>query len=97
MHEAVLFRDLREKLVELASNHPQERIVRVRVRVGALSHVDPPSLHGAWKGIVQGTPAEGAALITLNTLDLSSPDVHQVILESVDLEPEGDAVQPRSV
>ena len=97
MHEAVLFRDLREKLVELASNHPRERIVRVRVRVGALSHVDPPALHGAWREIVQGTPAEGAALITRNTLDLSSPDVDQVILESVDLEPEGDAVQPRSV
>ncbi len=96
MHEALLFRDLRQKLVELASDHPQERIVRVRVRLGALSHVDPPALHGAWREIVQGTPVEGAALITQDTLDLSSPDADRVVLESVDLEPRGETVHHRS-
>ena len=88
MHEKDLFRDLREKLVEVAGEHPNSRIVRVRVWVGPLSHVDPTTLQRAWAEIVQGTAAEGASLLTQDSTDLDGTHADRIILSSVDLAPE---------
>ena len=88
MHEKVLFQDLREKLVEVAGGHPNSRIVRVRVWVGPLSHVDPTTLQRAWAEIVQGTAAEGASLVTQGSADLDGTNADRVILSSVDLAPD---------
>lgn len=87
MHEAALFRDLRGKLLEIGSDHPGELILRVRVQVGALSHVSPSAVAGAWAEITRGTPAEGAALITQELSDPYGPGADLVVLSSVDLGP----------
>lgn len=60
MHEAKLCLSLIDLALERLSEG--ERIVRLRVAVGALSGVVPEALSGAFPICADGTPAEGAFL-----------------------------------
>lgn len=86
MHEAALFRELREKLQEVTRAQGAARICRVRIWVGALSHVGEPELKRGWADIVRGTPAEGATLLVERSNDLKDPRADRVVLRSVDVE-----------
>ena len=62
MHEEALLRDLRRKIVEVARREGDAPVLRVRLWVGALSHVTPEGLRRRWPEVVAGTPAEDARL-----------------------------------
>ena len=62
MHEETLLRDLRRKIQEVARQEGDVPIRRVRVWVGALSHVRPRTLEERWPDVVDGTPAQGSRL-----------------------------------
>jgi len=62
MHELSIARDLVDLAVEEAARAGASRVVRVKLRLGALAGVIPPALHTAFAAARLGTPAANAAL-----------------------------------
>jgi hydrogenase nickel incorporation protein HypA/HybF len=88
MHEEALFRDLRRKLLEAGETPGLRRVTRVRIWIGALSHVGEPRLREEWPRLTAGTRAEGAALVVTLSDDLTDPRSQGVVLESLDVDAE---------
>ena len=62
MHEMALTESIVEIATEAARKQGAEKVRRVFVDVGALSHVEPDALQFCFAAVSAGTIAEGAAL-----------------------------------
>ena len=62
MHEMSLTESIVEIAVEAALKERAERVTRIRVDVGQLSHVEPEALEFCFAAVARGTLAEGAKL-----------------------------------
>lgn len=62
MHELALARAVIEQLAEEAARHGFTRVVRVKLAIGALGHVEPEALAFAFDVAARGSLADGAAL-----------------------------------
>jgi hydrogenase nickel incorporation protein HypA/HybF len=93
MHEEALLHDLARAVREVTEGSDIRRIVRVRMWVGALSHLTEPVLRERWPGVVAGTAAEGAALDITVSDDLDDPRAQSVVLVAVDV-PADDPPRP---
>ena len=93
MHEEALLKALRRELTELARAEGADRISRVALRIGALSHVTEAALRARWSETVRGTPAESARLEVALSEDLGDPRAASIVLVSVDVS-EGPAEAP---
>ncbi len=62
MHELGVAESALELALAQARKAGATRVLRIVIRVGALSGVDPEALQFAFSAILPGTPAEGAAL-----------------------------------
>jgi hydrogenase nickel incorporation protein HypA/HybF len=62
VHELSIARDLIDLAVEEAARAGASRVVRVKLRLGALAGVAPPALRTAFHAARAGTPAADAAL-----------------------------------
>lgn len=89
MHEQALARDLRRRLAEIARADPDLRIRRVRLWVGALSHLTEPTLRELWPSISDGVCATDAQLEVDLSTDVADPRAQGVVLTSVDVEADG--------
>lgn len=85
MHEHALMRDVMRKLEEVAGAE-DGRIVRVRVRLGALSHFTPEHFREHFEDVAPGTRAAGAVVDAWVDGDTSAPHAGGVVVESVDVE-----------
>lgn len=85
MHEASLMKGLMRKVLEIARQERAERVVGLRVRLGALSHMSPEHFQEHFDAVAAGTIAEGAAIEAVEDPDLSSPRAADVLLESVEV------------
>ena len=85
MHEHALMRDVMRKLDEVAGAE-DARIVRVRVRLGALSHFTPEHFREHFDDAAPGTRAQGAVVDAWVDEDTSAPYATGVVVESVDVE-----------
>jgi len=95
MHEEALLRDLRRKLIEVA-REAGAPVRRVRIRVGALSHVTEESLRRRWSEVVDGTPARDARLEVELSRDPADPAAQGVYLVDLTVEdPAAGAGRPR--
>jgi len=83
LHEAVLFRDLREALLRAAAGEHADRITRVSVWIGALSHVSEPMMREEWPEIVEGTPAEGSELSIETSTDIYDARASSIVLRTI--------------
>lgn len=63
MHELSLAAGIVDIVADAARAHDCARVVRVRVAVGALAHVEPEALAVGFAAASRGTAAEGAALV----------------------------------
>jgi hydrogenase nickel incorporation protein HypA/HybF len=89
MHEEAMLQDLRRKLVEVVGQEGGPRVLRVRLWVGALSHVSEEQLRRQWSRVVEGTGAHSAALDVTTSGDLNDPRAQGLVLLSVDVEERG--------
>ncbi|MGA8543507.1 MAG: hydrogenase/urease maturation nickel metallochaperone HypA [Thermoplasmata archaeon] len=80
MHEEALLKDLRRKLLEITQREGNPPVRRVRLRVGALSHVTPESLQRRWPEVVDGTSARGALLEVEVADDAADPSAQSIRL-----------------
>ena len=86
MHERALMDDLMKKIVSVAHENGGVRVVRITVRLGALSHFTPEHFREHFADASRGTLAEGAVVDAVVETDLSDPDAAGVVLESVEVE-----------
>ncbi|HEY3355843.1 MAG TPA: hydrogenase maturation nickel metallochaperone HypA [Polyangia bacterium] len=62
MHELSLAQSMVEILTPIAREHGARRVVRVRLRLGELTHADPETLTFAFEVAAKDTLLEGCAL-----------------------------------
>ncbi len=85
MHEFSLMADLLNKLRSIAQREHAGRIVKVSVRLGALSHISPEHFREHFSESVKGSPADGAQLEVNVSSDMTDPDAQDILLESVEV------------
>ena len=86
MHEARLMADLMRQIDEVAKFERARRVVRVSVRIGALSHFSAEHFAEHFERASGGTLAEGAELVAAVSTDTNDPDAQGIVLESVEVE-----------
>lgn len=86
MHEASLMNDLMRKIAVLAHEQAAERVVGVRVTLGALSHMSAAHFREHFQESATGTVAEGAELFISESDDRTAPFAQDILLEAVDVE-----------
>lgn len=85
MHEEAMVEDLVRKVEEVARAEGSIRVTRVRLWVGALSHLTATGLQSRWPIATRQTAAEGSELDLTVSSDPHDPRSTEVVLESVDV------------
>lgn len=85
MHEFSLMADLMRKIELVAADNNAERVTRVRVWLGALSHITPEHFREHFEDGTRGTVAEGAELEVEASNDETHPEAQQILLRSLDV------------
>jgi hydrogenase nickel incorporation protein HypA/HybF len=77
--------DLVRKVLAVAEAEEATSVVRIRVRLGALSHFTPEHFVEHWGDATRGTLAEGSEVDATMDEDLSAEAAQGVVLESVEV------------
>lgn len=85
MHEFSLMADLLRKIEMLSQENGNGRVLTVRVRLGALSHITPGHFAEHFTEAVRGSVAEGAELEIVQMTDVNDPAAQEIFLESVEI------------
>ncbi len=85
MHEFSLLKDLLNKMKIIARDNNSDKVIGVKVKLGALAHISPDHFRGHFEQAVKGTIAEGAKLEIETLTDMSDPHAQEIILESVEI------------
>ena len=86
MHEKALIDDLIRKIESTAQAEDARRVVRIRVRLGALSHFTPEHFREHFGDAARGTVAEGAEVAAELAGEPTDPDARSVTLEEIEVE-----------
>jgi hydrogenase nickel incorporation protein HypA/HybF len=86
MHEFSLINDLMRKIDAIAREQGARRVVGVKVRLGALSHLSPDHFREHFEAVAIGTIAEAARLDIETLRDERDPHSQDVLLDSVEVE-----------
>jgi hydrogenase nickel incorporation protein HypA/HybF len=85
MHEQATIRDLVATVLHVAEENDATRVVRIKVRLGALSHFTPEHFLEHWQDATGGTIAEGSKVEAELSEDLTDPNAQGVILEDIEI------------
>ncbi|MFI5413778.1 MAG: hydrogenase/urease maturation nickel metallochaperone HypA [Candidatus Lutacidiplasmatales archaeon] len=86
MHEEAMLRDVVRKAAEVARKEGASRVTRVRIWVGARSHLAGPELRDRWADAVTGTSLSGAQVDIEASTDGGDPNAERVMLRSLDVD-----------
>ena len=86
MHEQALMRDVVSRIEEVARNEGASRVIRIDVKLGALSHFTPDHFREHFEDASRGTVAEGAEVLATLDTDVSENGAAGVVIESVEVE-----------
>lgn len=86
MHEEAILRDLVRKAEEVARTEGPGRVTRVRLWVGARSHLTGPEFKDRWAHAVAGTVLSGAEVDLEVSRDRDHPNAETVMLRSLDVD-----------
>lgn len=86
MHEFSLINDLMRKIKDIAAQHQADKVVSVRVRLGALCHISPEHFREHFEEAAVGTVATGARLEVELNPDENDPHAQDILLDSVEVE-----------
>jgi len=81
-----MLRDVVRKAEEVARREGPGRVLRVRLWVGADSHLGGPELEARWAHAVSDTALRGAAVEVEVSRDRSHPNAASIVLRSVDMD-----------
>ena len=85
MHEQATIRDLVATVLHVAEENEATRVVRIKVRLGALSHFTPEHFLEHWQDATGGTIAEGCKVEAELAEDLTDPNAQGVVLEDIEI------------
>ncbi|MCP4633880.1 MAG: hydrogenase maturation nickel metallochaperone HypA [candidate division Zixibacteria bacterium] len=85
MHEFSLLEDLLNKINSIAKDNDSDKVIGVKVKLGALSHISAEHFREHFNHAVKGTIAEGAKLDTFLSTDETDPHAQDILLESVEV------------
>jgi hydrogenase nickel incorporation protein HypA/HybF len=85
MHEQATIRDLVITVLKVAEENDAKRVVRIKVRLGALSHFTPEHFVEHWVDATGGTIAEGCRVEAELSEDMTDAQAHSVILEDIEI------------
>ncbi len=85
MHEAGLLKDLVARIRDVAATEGVERVARVSVWLGALSHMSPEHFRDHYNIEARGSPGEGAELDIELSEDPMHPNAQGILLKSVEI------------
>jgi hydrogenase nickel incorporation protein HypA/HybF len=86
MHETALVRDVVHRIDDLARSTGARRATRVRIWLGALSHLSAEHFRAHYEIEARDTAAAGAILDIETSADPDNPNAQYVCLESVALD-----------
>jgi hydrogenase nickel incorporation protein HypA/HybF len=86
MHEESMLKDVVRKAEEVAHREGVSRVTRVRLWVGARSHLGGPELRDRWAHAVEGTSLSGSEVEIETSSDPDGPNADRVILRSLDVD-----------
>lgn len=86
MHERALMADVMRKIEEVTRLGGATRVLRVGIRLGALSHFTPAHFQEHFDDASRGTIAEGACVDAVLDGDIAAENARDVVLESVEVE-----------
>jgi hydrogenase nickel incorporation protein HypA/HybF len=86
MHEFSLINDLMRKIRDLAAAEGAKRVVRVKVKLGALAHISPDHFREHFEEAAVATLAESAKLEVELNPDPNDPHAQEILLDSVEVE-----------
>jgi hydrogenase nickel incorporation protein HypA/HybF len=86
MHERALIADVTRKVEQLAALDGADRVTRIEVRLGALSHFTPEHFREHFDEAARGTLAAGAEVVATLDPDINAPHAADVLLESIEVE-----------
>ncbi|MDE3134830.1 MAG: hydrogenase maturation nickel metallochaperone HypA [Acidobacteriota bacterium] len=86
MHERALIQSLTHKVEQLAAADGADRVTRVEVRLGALSHFTPEHFREHFDEAARGTLADGAEVVATLDPDITASYAGDVVLESIEVE-----------
>ena len=86
MHEQTLLRDVMAHIHEVARAEGATRVTRVKVQLGALSHLTPAHFREHFEDAARGTVADGAIVDAVIVGDMTSPRARDVVVASVEVE-----------
>ncbi len=84
MHEDSMMADLLKKIEAVARDNGG-RVVSIRVKLGALSHITRELFEEHFLIRTRGTPVEGARLKVEQMTDTANPNAQEILLESIEL------------
>ncbi|HYA70606.1 MAG TPA: hydrogenase/urease maturation nickel metallochaperone HypA [Thermoplasmata archaeon] len=87
MHEEALLHDVVRKAEEVVRREGPGRVTRVRLWVGARSHLAGPEFEARWAHAVSGTVLSGAPIEVELSEDRSDPNAESILLRSLDIDP----------
>lgn len=85
MHEFSLMAGLLRKIDELAREQNADRVVGVKVKLGALCHISADHFRGHFVDGVRGGKAEGARLTIEQSQDTEAPNAQDILLDEIEV------------
>ena len=85
MHEFSLMANLLAKIDELALEQHADRVVGVKVKLGAFAHISADHFRGHFVDGTKGTKAEGARLDIEVSEDTEDPHAQDILLDSIEV------------
>jgi len=85
MHERALMQDLMSKIESVARDQNAPRVVRVKVWLGALSHMTGPHFMEHFEQAAEGTVAQGADVEFEISDDITHPQARGVLLRQIEV------------
>ncbi len=84
MHENSVMADLLKKIEAVSRDNGGGRVVSIRVKLGALSHITRDLFEEHFLIKTRGTPMEGARLKIEQMTDTANPNAQEILLESIE-------------
>ena len=86
MHEFSLIADLLRKIETVSRENADARVLSVKVKLGALSHISSDHFREHFEHAIKNTVIEGAKLEVEDLTDIHDPNAQEIILDSVEVE-----------
>ena len=86
MEKYIDLKNLMDEIESILVEERATRVLKVRVRLGPLSHLDHEHFLQQFRIISRGTAAQEAEVETVITNDSSNPDAHRVLLETIEVD-----------